>query len=289
MPGSGVDPAGESGDRPMEKALFASTPGDLTRWDDTYGRLYFGAEFCEHCLPSPEELDEALRFCDAGAIPLTLVTPYLTDRGMEKAKALITRLGDRQRPAEIVVNDLGLLFHLSRSRPAVEIVLGRLFSKQACDPRITGLIRAYKGTWEDGPMDAIKRPFVSARTYLPFFQGRGRPRLELSHVLQGIDVTDLKGYFTFSIYFPYVQITSTRYCPTERLLGIVEQGCDPGVGIHGCERECKGIEIDLDGHDMGPLLTLRGNTLFYRNPQDPGEAGLPDGIDRLVHQPVAPL
>jgi hypothetical protein len=145
--------------RAREKALFLDPRLAGGPACDGYDRIYIGTEFCERLLPSVAMLETVLSRRAKAALPLTLVTPYLTDAGMGRVEKLLRLLSRRGPEAmEVVCNDWGTLHLLgTRYRGRFQPVLGRLLM----------------GRWiwsRDGPPDA----------FLDFIRGRGISRLEFN-------------------------------------------------------------------------------------------------------------
>ena len=78
----------------MEQALYIAKPAHLKYWNGDFTRLYFGMEFCERLLPSPSQLKKALDFTQKNHLNFTLVTPYVTESGLNKVEKLITLLSE---------------------------------------------------------------------------------------------------------------------------------------------------------------------------------------------------
>src|SRR5436309_3542906 len=49
----------------------------------SFTRCAYGNEFCEHLIPSPRQLEAVLSASDERQMGLTLLTPYVTDAGIE--------------------------------------------------------------------------------------------------------------------------------------------------------------------------------------------------------------
>src|SRR5437016_2655742 len=88
-----------------------------------FNRCVYGNEFCEHLIPKTKQL-EAVRAaaCDEG-LPLTLLTPYVSDAGIESLKPLFELLSTNDE-SEVVFNDWGVLNLLRRAFPKLTPVQG---------------------------------------------------------------------------------------------------------------------------------------------------------------------
>jgi len=74
-----------------------------------YGRIYIGAERTENSLPSLEQIDRSMLWAAGRGLSLTLVTPSLTDVGVEALMEILDFVSIFGGFSEIVVNDWGVL------------------------------------------------------------------------------------------------------------------------------------------------------------------------------------
>ena len=71
-----------------------------------FSRCVYGNEFCEHLIPSREKLAETLAAADNAGLPVTFLTPYCSDAGIEALKlGTVTTLDVSQNPVYIGVNN----------------------------------------------------------------------------------------------------------------------------------------------------------------------------------------
>ena len=124
----------------MDQTLFISNPSGLKYYQKDFTRIYFGQEFCERLLPSEDELEKVCVFSEKEGVPLTFVTPYVTDNGLLKLEKLIEFFAEKIPKTEIVFNDWGVFQFLEESFPDLKPVLGRLLNKQKRGPRIMNII-----------------------------------------------------------------------------------------------------------------------------------------------------
>src|SRR5262245_53810505 len=73
-----------------------------------FTRCVFGNEFCEHLAPSPAALESTLTATDSNNLTFTLLTPYVSNRGITAYKPLFALLAERGG-GEVVFNDWGIL------------------------------------------------------------------------------------------------------------------------------------------------------------------------------------
>ena len=100
-----------------------------------FTRCAFGNEFCEHLLPSPDPLAAALAAARSRGMAFTLLTPYVSDRGIDELRRLLGAFDEDG--GEVVFNDWGTLNLLRREFPHLVPVQGRLLNKSLRDPRVT--------------------------------------------------------------------------------------------------------------------------------------------------------
>src|SRR5690349_5953274 len=75
----------------------------------TFSRCVYGNEFCEHLIPSREKLEAILAAADNVDLPVTFLTPYCSDAGIEALKPLFHLLSLSRGPVEVVFNEWGVL------------------------------------------------------------------------------------------------------------------------------------------------------------------------------------
>jgi hypothetical protein len=256
--------------------------------------IYVGHETCEHLLPTPTQ---AFRFLngidhDQGR-GLTLVTPFLTQDGLGRARTLIKKLLCYSEKLEIVCNDWGLLWDLL-SEGVGRVAVGRILAGQSLDPRIDGMLdRASRKAGGDSsarmvhhmdgtrcllqyraPSAELAEHFRSVsidREGLgEFLAARGIARCEVSYPKQGLRTYGRQ--WAYTLHRPWVPLTVMR-CPTS----------SPSAGEKA--RHCPCIPGEEIWRAPGfPLpLVRRDNVLGYRELSLPPEAALTSlGIDRIV-------
>jgi len=248
----------------MEKAIFLNKL-NLSEFSlEKYQRIYFGSEFCERLIPVENELNRVISFCLENDKPLTLVTPFLTNKGLAKVKELLKIFYSKAQQAwEVVINDWGLLYYM-KQEGYNNIVLGRLLTKQKRGPRISYL----KDIFPDSALAHFKKFSVDKPEVVDFLYNMGVIRFELDNVLQGIESSS---NMPKSVYYPYVYVSTTRYC----LLSKVDKDKFKLRKIDSCNKECNKFMFVLNHKGMPRTLYLRGNTLFYKNDK------LPDDLEKL--------
>jgi len=289
----------------MEKAVFVASARHLPGIDQAYDRLYFGIEFCERLIPTLEQLKQALAFARSRNLAFSLVTPYLTDSGLNKLKPLLGALDQRKSGDEVVINDWGVFNLLDREYPALIPVLGRLLTKQKRCPRLSRLLKrkamfaliSASGESKNKRLVFQKKlpleldPYykgsnVSSVPVIHSFLSKNRiNRIELDNLAQGLHLELPEGKLRASVYFPYAYISTTFFC--------LSAGCDdpnPGfLKLRPCQKQCQKYLFTLKHKSMPKTIYLKGNTQFYKFSRFPLKQLQVLGVDRIVYQPNIPI
>ena len=265
--------------RGVERAALFSGLRELEAYSLPCDRVYFGHEFCQRRLPEAGEARRALELAEARNLPFTLVTPFVTDAGLARVRALLSELTGAGVPSgfEAVVNDWGALRMIRREWPGIPIALGRLLTKQKRGPRLMNII----GRLPADAADHFMRSNVDAPRLADFLRAQGVVRVELDNLLQGIRREP--GALPASLYTPFAYISTTRLC---LLMG----GDQPGKNFRSigrCSRECLRYGITLAHRDMPVPLRLQGNTMFFENNKLPPDLAALN-INRIVLEPSLP-
>lgn len=283
----------------IEKAIFIADISNLKLVTSKYKRLYFGSEFCERLIPRLNELRKIVSYCDRNKLSFSLVTPYVTRRGIENLEKLFLWLRNNKINCEIIINDYGILDLINEEYHTLQPVLGRLLTKQKRDPRIMDLMQAkpqrttffkkrneYVFVFPQKSPDTLLSFFKEANINVPiirnFLKSYRIARVEIDNLLQGINLRIPKHSLSVSLYVPYGYITTTRLCSANPFRAKKRFFC----GISFCKKECKKYILELRNKNMPAIIYQKGNTLFFENRKVPGKRELVrKRIDRLVYQP----
>jgi hypothetical protein len=218
-----------------ERASFFEEGGPPPR----DGRAYVGDEFCDRLLPSPASLDKALAALSGSGIGLTLVTAYLSNKGIQRLEAALEFLAGRGLDGvEVVVNDWGALHLIEERFPErFQVVLGRLLVNQSA---------AFHHVMPDTLLEMAARRDIRRLEF--------NTCASLAVNLPRLSELGLKGH----VYFPFQYLATTRYC-----LFANGPGACPRDAIASCGRECAGRRavMEIEGSDRGAIL-VKGNTCF---------------------------
>lgn len=289
----------------MEKAVFITNTRYLDAITREYSRVYFGTEFCQRRIPSEQDMDEAVEAAAASGAGFTLVTPYVTDAGLEKVELLCRRLSASKERCEVVVNDWGVLRMVHSRFPNIIPVLGRLLVKQKRCPTLIRLLQRKVEAAMIVQAGGNSPQRLGVQTKLPrsldwyykgsnaasvpvlqqYLQQCGVSRIELDNLGQGMRVSLPAKGLSASVYVPFVYISTTFYCLTA--------GCDSGKESvdkrRPCSQECQRYVFRLRHASMPRDILLKGNTQFYRNEKISYAAWEKKGIDRVVFAPLVPV
>ncbi|MEW5946514.1 MAG: hypothetical protein AB1742_09980 [bacterium] len=236
-------------------------------------RIYFGSEFCEKRIPGKKELKEVLRFCDNNNLGFTLLTPLVTNAGMNSVRRLLDVLAAKRTTAEIVVNDPGVFHVVRRDRGEFEIVWGRLmshlktmprfarewplnFAAKADEERQTGALRL-----NAEQIYALRNSSLSVGLFQKFIRKEGVRRLEFDPLPQGMSAPAKEGSFRLSLHYPWVYITSSRICEMGAMGLDRDEKFTPGGE---CGFECRRYiaQWDLAAPRASDRIFNVGNTVF---------------------------
>jgi hypothetical protein len=257
-----------------------------------FDRCVYGNEFCEHLIPQPKQLEAVRAAARDEGLNLTLLTPYVSDSGIEALKPLFELLSINGA-SEVVFNDWGVLNLLRREFPELTPVQGRLMNKSLRDPRVTGVYAA-----SDAPAPALvslRRSNLDCASYTQFLSELGVGLVELDNLPQGVDLSFGENGIRASAYVPFGFISTSRICMAAGIHYDKRDKFQPGAP---CHHECQTHLLEyaytntpFDNRDQ--KFYLKGNTYFYhhtdamlRNLFEQARAGL---IDRIVFQPRLPM
>ena len=265
----------------LEHALYVTCAEDLKYYTTKYSRIYFGNEFCERLMPTEKELGSVLDFVENNRLRFTLLTPYVTNAGLEKLAKLIALLAGRRESSEVVFNDWGVLEIINRDSTYLQPVMGRLLNKMKRGPRLMHFLDLVpKET-----VDYFRTCSLEMPAFQKFLIENSVRRAELDNLLQGIDL-DLSGSgISLSLYVPYAYVTTTRLCLACRS---EDPDWEERIGIVPCGRECRKYTFKFTHPVLPVSLLSKGNTKFFRNETIP-EGIESQGFDRVVYEPEIPI
>ena len=289
----------------MEKAIFITKISQLKYITAGYDRLYYGNEFCERLIPGPKHLRNILCYLKKRKLKFSLVTPYVTDKGLKKVELLLELLKSEKINCEIIINDFGVLNLINQKYLNLTPVLGRLLTKQKRGPRLIKLlkrnVRLHFVKTQGNPK--IKYCIIQKKLppgVDPYYKGSNAGsvpvihdflisqrvrRIELDNTAHGLFLKLPKENISASLYLPYVYISTTFFCPTA--------GCNEKkkslLKIKSCNKECQSFIFKLRHKTIPRVIFLKGNTQFYKNTKVSLRQLKNAGVSRLVFQPEIPI
>jgi len=205
----------------MEKALHITRLKGLRYFEkDKYQRIYWGSEFCQNIIPTVKETTGILRFIKQNHLKLSVVTPFVTERGLIILKNIFNWLKEQKiNNPEIIVNDWGILECLNTEFKGIfEISLGRLLVRQQRDPAlktILGKQLPFLVKNKTGNIDifvhrqpckkyqmGIKGSYVNSSLSQDILSKLGVKRIELNNLIQGLNLEGIR--FNKSLFLPLV-------------------------------------------------------------------------------------
>ncbi len=265
----------------MEQALFITKTENLKYWNRDFTRLYFGIEFCERLLPSPSQLQRVLTFVEEHDAAFTLVTPYVTNRGLKHVEKLMVLVSTSKPTSELVFNDWGVLHLLQEKHYPLTPVLGRLLNKMKRGPRIM----AVKDLIPVTSREFFTTPNLSIPEVADFLIRHHIRRVEFDNLLQGLTLDGISSELHLSLYLPFAYITTTRFClmPSPSPSHVMK------IGVLPCKKECQRYAFQLNNPAMTTPLIRKGNTIFFSNESIPLEVIREKKVNRVVLEPEIPL
>lgn len=248
----------------LDLAWTAAAPAERARhWQRIHGdaelaawlaplrptHLYFGSEFCEHLLPSPRALREALRQAEDAGQRLVLLTPVASPAVLARLHALLTLLPPG---SEVVVNDWGVAHALASRFPDVRPVAGRVLCRMTKDPRLNA---GWAGRCGHG---------LAAPTMRALFARLGIRSLEIDVPLFADAAAFAELPLPAAVHLPYVYVAKGRMC---RAGALAVKGPERFAVGRRCQKEClrfSALASRPGRADAGSSVQL-GNTLFSRH------------------------
>lgn len=261
--------------------------------------IYFGNEFCEELIPTLDEVIKAVDICNKLKYTFTLVTSYVTDKGIEKLEVILQFLDSLSEKIEVVCNDWGVCQLINDKYINLEIIAGRVLDKLSRDPRISK--DEYELVYSKNSLEFLKTPNILVDSYQYVLKKYQVKRAEFDYVPQGLNITNKlkqKSVNKISVYMPFGYVTTGRMCMMRFLK---QKGKEKFYLNKSCQKSCKkynqimvkNIElgINYDSYIVNDKLELfrKGNTVFYEVKDIGSFLEENDVIDRIVYQSYLPM
>lgn len=259
----------------IEKSVYCTKPLEKTFDHKKYNRFYYGSEFCEYLIPDISEIDKIINYTFDQKKKFTLLTPFVTDMGVNKLDKIFKSICSYGKDIEIVISDYGILELIKTKGYKFSLVLGRMLNQQKRGPRLLKLI-------DKVPKELISHfssCYLDRQEVYEYLLHLGVERIEFDNIPLGLKRPSYDK-FKASIYYPYIYLSTTRLCLARKAfkdtsrLRLIEK----------CEQECKVCEFTLNHKCMPEEISLKGNTYFTYCKNLP--ENLEDlNIDRIVFEP----
>lgn len=256
----------------MQRAIFVSRINDIPSLEtDKFDFLYFGNEFCENLIPTIADFQNAATWCLKYNIKLVFVTPYTSEFGLEQLKELLNYIKINAQETEIVFNDWGV-YHYCKSQGFSKLILGRLLNKLERDVRIGQLKKNDSEFY-----DYLRTPSILSNYMCKYLKDENIERIEFDNVFQGINYKYFSNQHKYSLYYPYLYLTTSRLCPNNNHY---YQNKDI------CKKDCYNRVFVINTENSMQLLYVRGRTVFLKNEKlDPNYVSY---FDRIIIQKGIP-
>ncbi len=249
-------------------------------------RVYFGNEFCQRLIPGLEQVKEALKESQKRGLKFTLVTPYVSDAGIDKLEPLFKYLdGLNDRSLEVVLNDPGTMDMIGEYKNLTP-VLGRLKDPMKRMARFVNQMPQLTPPQQE----ALSSSDITIELYQKFLMDMGFSRIEMDLVPQGIKINFNNLPFRASFYYPWTYITTGRICE----MGSLNQEDNEKFTVYNpCQKECQKYYSSWFTEFPGASnkIFAFGNTVFMlcEAPKSLLKKYVDQGFDRVVYQPVLPM
>lgn len=222
-------------------------------------RIYFGDSFCQNLIPKKQILLETYKTICDNNIEFTLNTPYVTDDSLKEVLINIETVYKYNETFEVVFNDWGVFFEIKQRFPNLNLVLGRLLTKQRTDPNALKIITNRQEQIKDIVPKKISKSLyehfqgsvINDEVFQKYLIENNIKRVEIEYLVWDMKLR-LPNYIKASIYYPYAHITTTRNC------GILN------MTYTKCNKMCRDIKIEYPSDEQHPFsYTVVGNTVYY--------------------------
>ena len=277
----------------MEIAFITDNIKDLKKLKNI-DVLYFGNEFCQNKIPNLKQIEYSYNFAKNNKIRFVLVLPFITNINVDIVDKLLIYLDSKKKKTEVVFNDWGTFTLISQYKN-LKPVLGRLLNKQRKDPIVQEIFKntqpKMKVITENGKKVLVQSKQIP-KTLINYFQQTylNVPEVQKFMIKNNITryETDLVPWqnkvtinkqISLSVYFPYVNISATRYC------GAINLNYNSK-----CNKICQKQKIVIGKNSFKFPYYIIGNAIFYKATMDMLKKELKvNKINRLVFNDIEEL
>ncbi|MDD3053654.1 MAG: hypothetical protein PHG84_04555 [Endomicrobiaceae bacterium] len=247
-------------------------------------RIYIGNDYCENNLDY-SKINQLIDFYN-NKVKISLLLPFLTDKSFDRVSNILKTLENiNSKYSEIIFNDWGTFYYLRTYYPKLNLVMGRLLTKQKKDPRADIILKNKQDKVKviksndcnkiihtkkvPGTLvDIFARHSVESDEIFDFLLKNNVSRIEIDNLVWNM-VSLLPKDIKVSLYFPYILLTVTRYC-----------GGMNGKYSKVCNFDCRNKATLLEDG-----FYINGNAVYYKNDILPSNKVFKsNNIDRIVYQ-----
>jgi hypothetical protein len=275
----------------MIKDLFYKNFG--SNYIDEVIGIYYGQETCENLIPTLKHVQQAVEFCKQHEYNFSLVTPYVSPKGMDRLRKLFEYLNAEEPGTEVVINDFGVMHLLNKEYSNLKPVLGRLLIKMKRDPRfsVSGFeianveIKNLKRV-EENQREALQGASLELPVYQEFLKSKDVQRVSLDTLSQGMNQKALKKWgFPVDLYWPWTYVTSSRSCAIAAHTQIRKEFHPTD---EPCQYQCEKYEFTFTSDKKMFTSIFRGNSVWM-NSRHLLKDYVELEIDRLIYEPYIPV
>lgn len=237
----------------MEEAIFIKNINDISKVPENYKRIYYGEEFCENRLQSTKDFNNFYNAIRENGKELTIVFPYVTDKGLSKVKAILADLNNLSPEFEVVANDWGTIHYIRKKYPKAKIIAGRLLNKIKRDPRI----KAAEAMLPKELYQSYKASNLLTKSSIDLLKSLGINNIEFDCPLQEVNL--IESDLNYAVHYPFGYITTTRLCIKNT--STYNNGHDYSCQDRGCEY----TTLEYKNKSFPCRVFQKGNTVFYYN------------------------
>lgn len=249
-----------------------------------YERLYIGNDYCEKNWDA-NTIIKLINFYKSKKI--TLLLPFFTDTGLKKLAIILKYLKEnRLKNLEIVFNDWGTFYYLRKYYPKINLILGRLLTKQRKDPRMDIILKnkqehfkifkntdyffVYTKPVPSSLFELFSKNIIETPEIIKFLLENNVSRIEIDNLVWNMQ-SNLSKNIKVSMYYPYMILNVTRYC------GAINNKYEI-VCNKDCLKKSKNISENV---------FIKGNAMYYKNVVMPSKKILKiNNIDRIIYQEI---
>ena len=251
----------------MEIAFITDTIKELNKLNNI-DVLYFGNEFCQNKIPNLKQIEYCYDFCINKRIKLVLVFPFITNTKVPVVNGLLNFLNSKKEKNEVVFNDWGTFTLISQYKN-LKPVLGRLLNKQRKDPVVQTIFENSQPKMKvitQNSKQVIVQSKQVPKSLINYFQHTYLDVPEVQNFMIKNNITryetdlvpwqnklNINKKISLSVYYPYVNISATRYCGAINL--------DYGSK---CNKICKKQKIVVGKKTFDYPYYIIGNAIFYK-------------------------